>query len=82
MHCVRKNDVEALLRAHGMDPVSITLKGTNGQQPSSLSVTLECEASANRLYRALRASTKWDVGKGRDEAGHFVVTMFGCSRYQ
>lgn len=78
---VSKDDVVALLCSHGMRPVKVDVQDRVGQRPSVLRVTLEEEASADKLYKALRASTTLEIGKGRDEKGRFVVTMFGAHRY-
>lgn len=76
-----KQDVIDLLRAHGLNPVSVTIQERVGQRPSVLSVTLKEEGSADRLYSALRSATRWEIGKGRDENGLFVIRMFGAHRY-
>lgn len=77
---VRKEDVVDLLRAHGIEAVRVRLQERRGQRPALLSVTLECESSAKRLYQALRASTGLEIGQGRDERDRFIVNIFGTCR--
>jgi len=77
---VRESDVLSLLRSHGIEPVKVSVRPRRDQRPAILSVTLGDEGSADRLYKALRASTRLEIGQGRDEADRFVVTMFGAYR--
>ena len=76
---VTREDVFAVLSKAGLTAKDVIIQsGPLGKSaPGMIAVIFSCEADSLRLLRALRASTSFEIGHGKDSQGDYVVTMFG-----